>query len=681
MTAISGGSRRRFAGRTTSSHSTRASSFEPILLVGSLEAEMARYQTASLTTSSVAPGSWLSINQPVASSTINLVKIKVVPNEAGGTSRFQVYKRDTFLEADKLYDTREFTGVLLDPVEDYSDPMTDTPGATAERNEGSPIPYEDDDATNEIHLRVYNGDVDAKTYTIAVKYEQVLVPGGTGGDLTLGNLHLTGWLEVDGTSTLGGAVTCNTTLAVTGSTTLTGALTATSGDFTTSLQVLSNTPWLALENNRYLPWDANSNLCTIGFEGPTNPGVDNTAALWFQVGTAPVTVTPGDLCFRIANGAGTNYLAIRYTSGNIGMGGIIEPIALLANTASNILGTEGFGIAPRSIAWQANGAGWAMALENLNTATNSCGLLIKTATTAGYLLKCDSLGVARLQLLSDGQLSIGNNFAILPDGRLGIGAGTPGTAAVHWKLDYHYTGTFALERSINPAGALFYAADVYGNHGQPLALWTTYNQAVTPLFQMQYINSLRWAFYAGPSFSYLDAPSVDYGANLSGARISVGRNANASQPGPGSVNLISLNGTNGFIWMDSAGNLRIGAGAPTWSSDLSGIVVGNQTSNPKAKEKVKPLPADERTAVIERLFHAPLFTYELKNEIDGGLGGHNHLGFMSDQIPQWMMYDRNTIDSHRVSMEILVGLQELADFVGYAPGGPPRKEDHGRGKT
>jgi hypothetical protein len=62
------------------------------------------------------------------------------------------------------------------------------------------------------------------------------------------------------------------------------------------------------------------------------------------------------------------------------------------------------------------------------------------------------------------------------------------------------------------------------------------------------------------------------------------------------------------------------------------------------------------------------------SEAEAGYGGLRHLGFMSNNQPMWMRYDESSIDEHRISMEILAALQELAKFVGFHPDppeGPP----------
>jgi hypothetical protein len=320
-----------------------------------------------------------------------------------------------------------------------------------------------------------------------------------------------------------------------------------------------------------------------------------------------------------------------------------------------------------------------VAIENSSAATNSCGLLVKTAdlSATSYVLKADSGGVNRFAVQAGGTVTLGPYFAVLADGRVGIGPGTPGGAAVHLNTNFHSSGTVAIDRTISPSGPLFYMADTYTSHAHAMCHWVSYNtNPVTPIILLQNQAAVAIQIYAATTFCAISMNDQDFGAGAQGCTFFAGRNTNASNPAAGTIRFASKPGGSYFIWPDAAGQLRIGGGTPTGGNDMTGTVVGNQTSSPADKQNVKPVTQDERTAVVQRLFHAPLFTYEIKAEVEAGIVGHKHLGFMNDQIPQWMWHDGNTIDPHRVSMELLVGLQELADFVGYTPSppqGPPER--------
>lgn len=135
---------------------------------------MARTQQISYTSGSVSAGSSLQVNTTGLPSIFNIVKIKVTPNTPGATSRFELYKRDTFAAADLAYSTDEFDTGLVDPWE---------AGSGTERTFGFVVPYEDLDSTGELHAKIYNNDTVSKTYAVVIDYEEGPLFSST-GDVT-----------------------------------------------------------------------------------------------------------------------------------------------------------------------------------------------------------------------------------------------------------------------------------------------------------------------------------------------------------------------------------------------------------------------------------------------------------------------------------------------------------------
>ena len=62
--------------------------------------------------------------------------------------------------------------------------------------------------------------------------------------------------------------------------------------------------------------------------------------------------------------------------------GTSAPSCLLANTDSNIIGSDGRGINSNSLCWQQNTGGYTIALYNASTASHAQGIEVKIAGTA-----------------------------------------------------------------------------------------------------------------------------------------------------------------------------------------------------------------------------------------------------------------------------------------------------------
>ena len=129
-----------------------------------------RYQsTGAIASGSIAAGATLNINATGLPSLFNIHKITVVPDSAGGSFDYRIYKADTFAAAKLL--------ALWDNVANGTtglvDPMDDTSGVPAAANEGAGIPYDDDDDTGELHHQLINNDGTSHSYTITILYEEV----------------------------------------------------------------------------------------------------------------------------------------------------------------------------------------------------------------------------------------------------------------------------------------------------------------------------------------------------------------------------------------------------------------------------------------------------------------------------------------------------------------------------
>jgi len=147
-------------------------------------------QTLSWTTGSVTAGGSLEINQTIPDnlSIVVLEKIKIEQNSpVGGNHQAAIYSKDAFAAGDKLWDSGVFTGTLVDPVENDSNVLT-------ERGWGVIVIYEDEDASAELHLKIWNNDSSAKTYDVTVTYREY--PLVSSGNLSVGDLTASGTITI-----------------------------------------------------------------------------------------------------------------------------------------------------------------------------------------------------------------------------------------------------------------------------------------------------------------------------------------------------------------------------------------------------------------------------------------------------------------------------------------------------
>lgn len=128
-----------------------------------------RYSTETYSTGSVSAGANSDANRTgLPSSKLNIVKIAVTASLSGPFD-FKIFKKDAFDNADLLayWDN-------VQPSLYY--PMDNETGSEAE--EGPAIPYDDEDGTNELHIRITNNHTAAQTFTVTILYEEPAF-GGT----------------------------------------------------------------------------------------------------------------------------------------------------------------------------------------------------------------------------------------------------------------------------------------------------------------------------------------------------------------------------------------------------------------------------------------------------------------------------------------------------------------------
>jgi hypothetical protein len=134
--------------------------------------------------------------------------------------------------------------------------------------------------------------------------------------------------------------------------------------------------------------------------------------------------------------------------------------------------------------------------------------------------------------------------------------------------------------------------------------------------------------------------SRDLGNNIAGPRMEVGRSSNAGAEGPvaGTMNFTKKDDTNGFVWVDASGNLRINSSAPTGSSgsptvsDTAGTVIGTQTSTLASKILLGgDLTPGE---ALRTILQTPVKHFKYKSDAYNGSDFH---GIIADYSPEFAM--------------------------------------------
>ncbi len=164
---------------------------------------------------------------------------------------------------------------------------------------------------------------------------------------------------------------------------------------------------------------------------------------------------------------------------------------------------------------------------------------------------------------------------------------------------------------------------------------------------------------ATPS-TVLEIGSSDLGDGTAGPTITLGININTTDPAAGSINFLNKSGGAGYVWQDSAGNMRVSDSAPSSANDTSGIVIGTQTSTRNTKQDIKDYT--DYSDALNMVLTAPLHTFRYKNEVNG-YGTDSPLakvriGFIADEVDPAFMWG-NTIDQVSVNGLLMASIKEL----------------------
>ena len=195
----------------------------------------------------------------------------------------------------------------------------------------------------------------------------------------------------------------------------------------------------------------------------------------------------------------------------------------------------------------------------------------------------------------------------------------------------------------------------------------TYNHlSLTPTInQTGGANGISRGIYINPTLTAaadwraIEIASTSMGSGAAGPVVMIGRNSHAT-PGAGSINLLSNAGTNGYVWQDTAGNLRIHTAAPTNANDTAGTVVGAQSSTRETKQDIEDYT--EYRDALALIVDAPLHTFRYIKEVEG-YGSDSPLaktriGFIADEVDQAFMVG-NVIDQVSVNGLLMAAIKEI----------------------
>jgi hypothetical protein len=316
--------------------------------------------------------------------------------------------------------------------------------------------------------------------------------------------------------------------------------------------------------------------------------------------------------------------------------------------------------------WNTTGIVSAIKLNVTNTASNATSMLLQLQTGGNNAFRV---------FASTGQLIMGTNA-----GNIGIGpAALSGGAAditgsgiryvasasattasySHWFSNgivktsaSGVNGFMRLTESFSPtSGTAEY---------NMLTLFPTINQTgVTgsPITRGLYINP---TLTAASDFRAIETASADFGNGAAGLVVMIGRNTNATATGAGSINFLSKAGTNGYVWQDAAGNMRINTAAPTNANDTAGTVIGAQTSTRNTKQDIADYT--EYADALQKIVDAPLHTFRYIKEVEGyGTNSplaKTRIGFIADEVDPAFMVG-NVIDQVSINGLLMASIKEL----------------------
>jgi hypothetical protein len=162
----------------------------------------------------------------------------------------------------------------------------------------------------------------------------------------------------------------------------------------------------------------------------------------------------------------------------------------------------------------------------------------------------------------------------------------------------------------------------------------------------------------------IEIGSYDTGVAAQGPTLTIGNNTNATAPTAGTINFKNMSGTSGYVWQDSAGNMRINNVFPTWVGDTSGTVIGTQTSTRSTKQDITNYT--DVAQALQTVTSAPLHTFRYIKDVEGyGTNSplaKTRIGFIADEVSSQFMWG-NTIDQVSVNGLLMASVKALNNKV------------------
>jgi|GEM_PF-1763805 len=250
-------------------------------------------------------------------------------------------------------------------------------------------------------------------------------------------------------------------------------------------------------------------------------------------------------------------------------------------------------------------------------------------------------------------IGVNSSYAAFIVGSAPITEAASGTHALLASVVFNPLGTV-----INAGAAVTNTATLYVNGAGTATSATNYSLWVAGLGASRFDGTIGIGTTTTP-VSIFEVGSSDLGSGVAGPVITLGYNTNAT-PGAGSINYISNTGTNGYVWQDAAGNLRIHTASPSNANDTAGTVVGAQTSTRETKQDIADyIDYDSALALV---VNAPLHTFRYIREVEG-YGTNSPLakmriGYIADEVDPVFMVG-NAIDQVSVNGLLIASVKAL----------------------
>jgi hypothetical protein len=275
---------------------------------------------------------------------------------------------------------------------------------------------------------------------------------------------------------------------------------------------------------------------------------------------------------QVNRGSGYTISSVTFPHGNVGIG-TTAPTSLLANTSTNIIGSDGIGVNANSITWAYNSQGYALALYNSTTGYGSNGLAVKTT---------DSTALTRILDLSRGSSQIGTGTAIMVvegNGNVGIGTSNPSSLLdVNGKTT---TANFEMTNGANSGYLLQSDASGNGTWVSPsiISSQNIYNTDGTLSGNRNVsmgADNLTLSSTSGDLIFNTSSGSVGIGTSFPFYTLDVSGQSRITASGGGSASALIVNAANPAVAWDVAGQ---GTDQKWWDMLASGTTLTGRAVN------------------------------------------------------------------------------------------------------